>query len=116
MSMDAIINIALAAISAALGLAAACCRTRSRLLSQISGYIAEAESTYREVISGGQKFQIVVGKLYSLVPAFLKPFITEKMVAALTQKVFDEIDSYAKEQLAGLSGSGSSAQGSPAAP
>lgn len=63
-------------------------------------FIKEAEEEYKDVShAGGRKFNDVVNRLYSLVPAGLQMIITKEMVADIVQSTFDQIEAYVKLQL-----------------
>lgn len=63
-------------------------------------FIKEAELAYKDSTkSGGAKFEFVVNKLYTFVPAVLKPIITKDILEDITQRTFDQVEAYAKEQL-----------------
>lgn len=63
-------------------------------------FIEQAEDQYKDVTNaGGIKFELVVDKLYNLVPRSLRLIVTRKMIEDIVQKTFDEIEKYAKIQL-----------------
>lgn len=63
-------------------------------------FIVEAEKAYQDVSNaGGQKFEYVVDKLYSLVPDFAKFIITKEMIGEIVQNTFDQIEEYVSTQL-----------------
>lgn len=63
-------------------------------------FIKEAEEEYKDVShAGGRKFNDVVNRLYSLVPAGLQMIITKEMIADIVQSTFDQIEAYVKLQL-----------------
>ena len=60
----------------------------------------KAEEDYKDTTKkGGEKFEEVVDKLYSLVPDALKPIITEDRIKDIVQSTFDEVENYVKLQL-----------------
>lgn len=48
--------------------------------------------------TGEEKMAMVVDRLYSLVPNVFKVFIKKSTIKKIAQKVFDEIEAYAKKQ------------------
>lgn len=63
-------------------------------------FINDAEVAFKDTTkAGGQKFEFVVNHLYALVPTILKSIITKEILAEITQRTFDKIEAYAKEQL-----------------
>ncbi len=74
--------------------------TKGNLKGKAAAFITEAEEAYKDATNaGGVKFEYVVDKLYALVPAALKIFITRKMLAQIVQGTFDSIEAYAVTQL-----------------
>ncbi len=64
--------------------------TKGNLKGKAAAFITEAEEAYKDATNaGGVKFEYVVDKLYALVPAALKIFITRKMLAQIVQGTFD---------------------------
>ena len=99
MSVSEIINIALAALALVVGFLVTYYKGNNKLVKAVAGYIAEAETTYTSAKSGGVKMQYVVGKLYALLPAVVRPFIPESVVQTIAQAIFDQVSAYAKLQL-----------------
>ena len=99
MSTNDIINIVFVVLSIILGFLSIYFKSNSKLSGGAAQLIAKAEYDYKDTISGGQKFQIVVVQLYSLLPAFIRPFIPKAIISAIVQNVFDQISSYANQQL-----------------
>lgn len=93
------LNIIFAILLIVLGFFSVYYKGSAKLQAFAAKYIKEAEETYKDTISGGQKFQIVMGKLYALIPAAFRPFIPESFLSAIVQNIFDQIDAYAKSQL-----------------
>lgn len=48
---------------------------------------------------GEEKMKEAVETVYSMLPAVIKPFVSEKMVETLIQGVFDKVEEYARKQL-----------------
>ena len=70
------------------------------IMSEVVVYIRKAEEDYKDTTKkGGEKFEEVVDKLYSLVPDALKPIITEDRIKDIVQSTFDEVENYVKLQL-----------------
>jgi hypothetical protein len=77
-------------------------KKRGDLVSMVTTAIAYAEDKYKATGAGGEKFEWVVDKLYSGIPAYLRPMISRKDVEKLVQSTFDEIEKYADMQLNGF--------------
>lgn len=72
----------------------------SEVTANAAIFIVEAEKAYQDVSNaGGQKFEYVVDKLYSLVPDFAKFIITKEMIGEIVQNTFDQIEEYVSTQL-----------------
>lgn len=99
MSISDIVNIGFAILFLIAGFLSIYYQGNSKLTKAVSGFIAEAEATYTSAASGGVKMQYAVGKLYSLLPAVVRPFIPESVIQVIAQSVFDQIAAYAKIQL-----------------
>lgn len=69
---------------------------KSKINAAVSGSINDVENLD---INGEAKKAEAVAQLSALVPAVLKPFISEKMLDAIVQAAFDKIESYAKIQI-----------------
>ena len=75
-------------------------REKTNIVSQIAGKIAEAEDIYKDYTkAGSEKFGWVCDFLEGIVPVFLKPFITRAFIENAVQKVFNQIEVYATQQL-----------------
>lgn len=74
-------------------------KTNGKLNKMVDSLIDKAESEFTGFKQGNEKFQAVVGWLYDLIPAALKPFFPQKFIEALVQNAFDRVTSYAKKQL-----------------
>ena len=70
-----------------------------RLRGAAVEYIDRAELEFEGTKRGGEKFEWVVDKLYSLLPAAVKPFVSRSTVAEIVQGTFDLVQDYAKQQL-----------------
>lgn len=99
MNISEIVNIVLVVLSIIIGFAATYFKGNAKINGRVAAYIAEAEATYTDAKSGGVKMQYVVGKLYALLPAAIRPFIPQAILVALAQNIFDKIAEYAAAQL-----------------
>lgn len=99
MSTQTIIYIIEAAAYIIIGFVATYFSANATLRGKVVGFIDAAEALYTDTKSGGQKFQYVIGQLYALLPAFLRPFIPQALLAAFVQGIFNQVDAYAKKQL-----------------
>lgn len=70
-----------------------------KLRGYAAEYIARAEAEYQGTKRGGEKFNWVVDRLYSILPAAVKPFIGKETIADIVQGVFDSITAYATIQM-----------------
>lgn len=74
--------------------------TMALIMGEAVVYIRKAEEDYKDSTKkGGEKFEEVVDKLDSLVPAALKPIITRDRIEDIVQSTFDEVEKYVKLQL-----------------
>lgn len=74
--------------------------TMALIMGEAVVYIRKAEEDYKDSTKkGGEKFEEVVDKLDSLVPAALKPIITKDRIEDIVQSTFDEVEKYVKLQL-----------------
>ena len=70
------------------------------ILGNVVAFINEAEDQYKSYTNkGSEKFEMVVDKLYSLVPDSIKGIIDREMIADMVQRTFDEVEDYVKMQL-----------------
>lgn len=99
MNVSEIVNIVLVALTLVVGFAATYFKANGKLNGKVAAYISEAEATYTDAKSGGVKMQYVVGKLYALLPAAIRPFIPQTILMTLAQTVFNKIADYATQQL-----------------
>lgn len=75
-------------------------KSNVKLHQTVSFLIADAENQYKNLTgAGGIKFEWVVGQLYGLVPAVIRPFVPRTLVRTLVQAAFDAIAGYAQLQL-----------------
>ena len=74
--------------------------TMALIMGEAVVYIRKAEEDYKDSTKkGGEKFEEVVDKLDSLVPATLKPIITKDRIEDIVQSTFNEVEKYVKLQL-----------------
>lgn len=74
--------------------------SNSKLKSLVAQYINVAEDSFSGASEKGkQKFEYALTMIYSKVPVYLKPFITQKMIADMLQRTFDGMQEYATKQL-----------------
>ena len=70
------------------------------ILGNVVQFINEAEDQYKSYTNkGSEKFEMVVDKLYFLVPDSIKGIIDREMIADMVQRTFDEVEDYVKMQL-----------------
>lgn len=75
-------------------------KTKSNLKTLVVKWILAAEQYYKDYTKAGtEKFNMVVDKIYNLVPTFLKFIFTKKVIEQLVQNTFNVMQSYAQEQL-----------------
>ena len=109
MSTSEIIALIFVAVSVVLSLLATFYRGKSKIFSTIAGWILSAESTYGAG-TGTVKMSYVVGKLYDLLPAIIRPFLPETLLQTFVQTVFDKIQAYAQLQVKQLAASNTAAK------
>ena len=68
---------------------------RSKVFAATEDAINNAE---QEDKVAEEKMELAVNQIYGIVPAFLKPFLTKKMIERFVQMAFDRIEEYAKKQ------------------
>ena len=74
--------------------------SKKKIGDVVAEFIDQAEEIYKDSTqSGGEKFEWVITKIYSIIPTALKPFITRELISTVVQKTFDFMESYAKKQL-----------------
>lgn len=96
MTIGEILSIVFAVITVALGFISYYFYIRNKLQKQIATEIDSAENL-DEV--GAEKMASVVSALKQLVPAILKPFITDNLIQSLVQAAFDSITAFAQKQV-----------------
>lgn len=72
-------------------------KVKSDIIKAANDAINNAEVSNK---TGEEKLAIAVAQVLALVPAILKPFLTESVVEKLVQMAFDKIEDYAKKQVA----------------
>lgn len=93
-------TIIISAITILFGFLVSYFKTKSNLKTLVVKWILAAEQHYRDYTKAGtEKFNMVVDKIYNLVPTFLKFIFTKKVIAELVQNTFNVMEAYAKEQL-----------------
>ena len=99
MEMTVILGIVQVILYILLGGLALWFKTNGKLNKMVGVLIDKAEEEFTGFKQGNERFQAVVGWLYDLIPAILKPFFPQKFIEALVQNAFDQITSFAKKQL-----------------
>lgn len=66
-------------------------KTLDEIRSDVYQLFIKAEHIYKESNSGKQKMDYVIGLARSMLPVWLKPFITETMLKKLIQLWFDTV-------------------------
>lgn len=62
--------------------------------------IKKAEEVYKDSTkAGGAKFEYAVNQLHSMIPVPFNRVISKALIADIVQSTFEEMESYAKEQL-----------------
>lgn len=69
---------------------------KKKLAEALAGQIDEVEDKDE---CGAAKKEEVIAQLKKLIPAILKPFISDAALDAMVQAAFDKIEEYAKKQL-----------------
>lgn len=98
MNIHDIVNIIFVVISLVLVLVSAFYHGKSKVFSKIAGLILDAESTYGAG-TGSVKMTYVVGELYNLLPAVIRPFLPQALLQTIVQAVFDNIQYFAQMQI-----------------
>ncbi len=97
--METAINIIAVVGMVILGAVAVYYRANAKLQEKVTELIDQAEGMYTDAKEpGGKRFEWVVERLYSIIPAWLKPLLTRQAVGKIVQSVFDWMDSFAKKQ------------------
>ena len=68
---------------------------KKRLEEEALNAINKAEETDK---IGAEKMQDAIKMVYDMIPAVVRPFISEKMVELVIQSVFDKVEDYARKQ------------------
>ena len=69
---------------------------KKRLEQEALNAINKAEETDK---IGAEKMQDAIKRVYDIIPAVARPFISEKMVELIIQGVFDKVEDYARKQI-----------------
>lgn len=99
MNTSEIINIVLVVLTIVVGFVSLYFKANTKLYAKVTGFITAAEGLYQDANSGGQKFEWVIGQLYALIPAPVRPFIPKSILAAIVQNIFNQVAAYATKQL-----------------
>ena len=97
---DTIIQIGAYALSAIFAFLTSYYRSSKKLQSLVAKVINDAESAFSGTSKKGEhKFQYALTLLYDKVPVALRPFITKQVLSDMLQKAFNELSSFAEQQL-----------------
>lgn len=100
MDVKTIIQVVITVLMVVFGFMCSYLKTKSNVINKAKDFINKAEEEYKDATkSGGLKFEWCVEGLYSLVPSFLKPFISKEMISNIVQDAFDIMAKYATQQL-----------------
>lgn len=94
-TLKIILNILVAVAAVVLAFVGYYFYVKNKIQAALNGEINDEENSEAEA-----KRQEVVERLQALVPAVLKPFLTQKVLTALVQAAFDKIEEYAAKQVA----------------
>lgn len=86
---------ALGVLSVALSFVGYYFYVRAKIERAAAGAVESAE---RDDLSGESKLKDAVSQIAALVPAALKPIISERTVERIVQTAFDKIEAYAQKQ------------------
>lgn len=92
---EIILNVLLAIAAVVLAFVGYYFYVRNKIQAALNGEISDEENSEAKAKA---KRQEVVDRLQVLVPAVLRPFLTQKVLTALVQAAFDKIEEYAKKQ------------------
>lgn len=92
---EIILNVLLAIAAVVLAFVGYYFYVKNKIQAALNGEINDEENSEAQAEA---KRQEVVERLQSLVPAVLKPFLTQKVLTALVQAAFDKIEEYAEKQ------------------
>lgn len=70
-------------------------KTKSNIIGYVAQFISDAEETYKEYTKAGEiKFNLVVDRLYALVPAPFKPILSREVLGVMVQGVFEQVQKF----------------------
>ena len=69
---------------------------KKRIEQEALDAINKAEETDK---IGAEKMQDAIKMVYDMIPDVARPFISEEMVELVIQRVFDEVEEYARKQI-----------------
>ena len=98
MNISDILNIAFVAIGIILFLVALFYHGKNKVVTEIASQILDAEVTYG-IGTGAVKMAYVVGKLYAMLPAFIRPLLPSALLQTMVQTVFNKIQAFAQLQI-----------------
>jgi hypothetical protein len=93
MTISDYINIALAIISVVLFGVSLFTGGKNKAVSSIAGLIYEAENKYGAG-TGTTKMSWVVGRLYAMLPAVVRPLLPQSMLQTVAQSIFDQVQAF----------------------
>ncbi len=96
MDWESILTIIFAVLSIVSAFLSYYMNVRKKIAESITQEVNNAEV---DGAIGEEKKVEVIAQLRKIIPAVLKPFITDNILDALVQKAFDNIEAYAKKQL-----------------
>lgn len=96
-TLKIILNILVAVAAVVLAFVGYYFYVKNKIQAALNGEINDEENSEAKAEA---KRQEVVERLQALVPAVLKPFLTQKVLTALVQAAFDKIEEYAAKQVA----------------
>lgn len=74
-------------------------RQKLAIQSKVAEFIAEAENRYEKLSkSGGIKFEWVAWRIYSMIPAAIRPLVARERIDSMIQTTFDAMQQYAAQQ------------------
>ncbi len=98
--METAISIIMAVVAIIVGGLCAYYRTNAKLKERAVELINIAEGMYTDATKqGGRRFTWVCDQLYSIIPLWLKTFLTREAVGRIVQTAFDWMQGFAKQQL-----------------
>lgn len=69
---------------------------RGKVYQAAAGAVDDAEQSDK---TGEEKLNLAVQQIYALVPAVLKPILSEEFIRQIVQAAFDKIEAYAQKQV-----------------